>query len=182
MSYFFVDASHSLTVGSLSDSWKWIDFIQTEELPSVSLHKLINSLIPNEDWTNVRGVFFCKGPGSYTGLRLLEGFEQYLRFENIKCYDFYSFELKKILNIKKPFLYSAFKGQYLICDEENKLVNLSELKDGVEYYGEKLGDNFNFKSIIDLIKENPSEIFSKVMKEDPKDIYYFRPLSEEFKK
>ncbi len=182
MKNIFIDASHSLTVGLLDESWNWIKFETTDQLPSITLHQSINQIIGNESWDKIDRFFFCKGPGSYTGLRLIEGLEQYLKFEKIKCHDFYSFELREILGLKNSFLYSAFKGQYLLSNKENILYNLEEIDESLDYYGEKLDERFNYKSILDLIKKESKKIFPYIKNNESKKIYYFRPLSEEFKK
>ncbi len=194
MHYLFIDSTLGLNIGLLNGQYEWVEFLTFDsKKPSEIIHAEIFQLL-NKHQLNLKSLecFATSGPGSYTGMRLSEGLVQILGLSGIKIYSFYHFEVPKLSGIKEGFwATNAFKGQVFVYTwnqvcEEKLLIK----KDQFEIENTKIGftlDNseVDFSGLIssmDLIKNNPTPIFSHVhslkMRMPP---YYFRTLDEEFR-
>jgi tRNA threonylcarbamoyladenosine biosynthesis protein TsaB len=197
MSYsLFVDSSEFLTIGLLDKDLNWAHFETYKNKKSSGVfHGLLEEVLTNHDTDlfKLERVFYCAGPGSYTGVRLVEGFAQILRWKNIKTNSFYFFDVPKILNHKKgSWVSEAHKGEFFVYswDEETSQTALVPKK---EYILESERDTYTISSSIEiipnslstlrLIEESPRELFSKIIEENSSvSPYYYREIDKEFTK
>jgi tRNA threonylcarbamoyladenosine biosynthesis protein TsaB len=192
----FVDSSEFLTIGLLNKDLEWVEFNTFDNKKSSGVfHGVLDELLTKyeTDLFNLERVFYCAGPGSYTGVRLVEGFAQILRWKNISTNSFYFFDVPKFLNHKKgKWISEAHKGEYFIhsWDEGSAKSNLVSKK---EYSPDESEVVFTISSSIDsfpeslstleLIKNSPKELFSKIISNDLSESpYYYREIDKEFTK
>lgn len=198
----YLECRTNLKIILFGENLKAIDVVETLEKPSVKLHSLINSLEKkwNFNLSEISEFVFQKGPGSYTGLRLLDGFQSFLELEGHVVSNFYEFEVPSLLD-EKSYLYltKAFKKQILVMNEsihENidedefykLLPDLIKDKERIycdEFFFENLQSKIKIETVsgFDIIKKNFTRLIKEVIKRKvSKNIYYFRSLEEEFKK
>ncbi len=79
----------------------------TEKI-SEQFHKALYDLI--KDMKDITFIF-SQGPGSYTGLRLIELFAFFLEKHQYKAYPFYYFEIPQFLNKQGSFISYAYKQE-----------------------------------------------------------------------
>lgn len=192
----YVDSSDNLTLGLLDDNLEWLEFKRFPNKKSSGVfHGLVEELLSSHGKTlfDLDRVYYGAGPGSYTGIRLVEGFCQILRWRKIKTNSFYLFEVPKLKGIKKgKWLSEAYKGEYFLYswDEEDSNTELvkkddvkSKFKEGDYLVSQGNLEGIETESIIDLIRENSNEIFSKIKKSDlNKEPFYYRTIENEFTK
>ncbi|MCB9094477.1 MAG: hypothetical protein H6621_05340 [Halobacteriovoraceae bacterium] len=198
----FIDTSTNCHFGLLDEKYQWVEYQKTNERPSLYLHENISKALAkyNLSFSELKNYFIVKGPGSYTGLRFAEGISQFLSWNKKNVLGFYFFELLESLeNEKTAWLSNAFKNQFYIhpVGEEGKLyflkdalVKIQELKnDHYDFFTNDkvknvavLGDlNLNFFE--DVLKDNSKILFPRIIEMNKNnEIFYFRPLEEEFKK
>lgn len=196
----FLDTSENLVLGLLDDNFEWLDYLDTREKKgSGVLHGLIFEFLKknNLEINQIENVFLVAGPGSYTGMRLGEGFAQVLNLLTIKVFSIYHFDIPQILNTSEGFWASkAFKGEVFVYSWKGKENTYSLLKEDIfkEKYGQDsflketafthVEDDFfkNYELTSEFIQKNSKTIFSHVYKNNiRKDPYYYRPLTIEFK-
>lgn len=179
--YLFIDTCHNVTVGVLSSDHNWNSYEYLEsKKSSVVLHELVDKHLKenNIDVSGLSGLIYLSGPGSYTGMRVSEGFAQILEWQNVKMNSFYHQDIAHMLD-SSDWVWSAeaFKGEFFVYkDSSSKLLSKSE------YDELKVKDNFSFVDTQKLIKEEPKLVFKYVLENNlRKDLYYYRPLEEEFR-
>jgi tRNA A37 threonylcarbamoyladenosine modification protein TsaB len=196
MSYsLFVDSSEYLTIGLLDKDLNWAEFKTYKNKKSSGVfHGLLEEILTKYelDLFKLERVFYCAGPGSYTGVRLVEGFAQILRWKKIKTNSFYFFDVPKFLNYKKgQWISEAHKGEFFVYswDEkksESNLVAKSEFKlQGEVVFTISSSIEIIPKSLstLKLIEDNPVELFSKIIEDDLSETpYYYREIDKEFTK
>ncbi|MBC98126.1 MAG: hypothetical protein CME63_10270 [Halobacteriovoraceae bacterium] len=193
--YLFLDTSAYIQVGLLEEDLSWIhhEVIQNRK-GSQLLHKVIYDCLKdfNLSFKDIKAILLGNGPGSYTGIRIGEGFSQILALEGIEIFSFYHYEVPAFCNIEEYKFYErAFKGEVFEFSksgdkEEKSLISEEKFKqrdfsDEHLYHltGELLDQDL--LSIYTLVKKNPRDIFSKVIKRaEHLPPYYFRPLEKEF--
>lgn len=197
MSYsLFVDSSEFLTIGLLDKELKWAEFETYKNKKSSGVfHGLLEEILVKHelDLFKLERVFYCAGPGSYTGVRLVEGFAQILRWKEIKTNSFYFFDVPKMLNhTKGKWISEAHKGEFFVYswDQNSSETNLVPKKD----FSLETDENIftisssiemipNSLSTLELIEKFPKELFSKVKAEDLSEApYYYRAIDKEFTK
>jgi len=192
--YLFIDSTLGLEIGLLDSQFRWVEFLTFDsKKPSEIIHLEIHQLIIKHQLSlKSLECFTTSGPGSYTGMRTSEGLVQVLALSGMKIYSFYHFEVPKLTGIKEGFwATNAFKGQVFVYTwngekEEKLLINKENFQIQNEQMGFTLdtneGDFIRLKSSKELIKNNPSQIFSHIhsikLRVPP---YYFRTLDEEFR-
>lgn len=196
MSYLYIDTTDFITIGLLDSEFKWLnyEFLESKKSSEVLHYKIFEMLNEkNLDIKNISGVIYAAGPGSYTGMRVSQGFVDILKLEGIPIYSFYHFEIPKMLNIKSGIWFSkAFKGetfQYswsseksqieLIKTEEFLKLNLAN----PDLYSSHFQENFLVVETNKMLFES-SHIIMKYLVENKmdKELYYYRELEDEFKK
>ncbi len=196
----FIDTSHYLNLGIFDESLSWIDFESSSEKKSSQIiHKLIFDLLSRNNFqvSHLSRIVYSAGPGSYTGIRVAKGIAEVFNLEGILVNNFWFQDLLTDLSIKDScFISNAFKGEYFFAFLESgelkqKLIPINDVDLNLEKFSccYICGDipakskYEKFKAVIDLVKENPEDIFSKVFKENRlKEVFYYRALEEEFNK
>lgn len=197
MSYsLFVDSSEYLTLGLLNEDLEWVEFDTYKNKKSSGVfHGILDELLSKyeTDIFSLDRVFYCAGPGSYTGVRLVEGFAQILRWKNIKTNSFYFFDVPKILGINSgKWISEAHKGEFFVYswDEKSNETNLISKKEIIlEEEEEVFTISSNIESIpnslstLDLIKSSPQKLFKRIISENISESpYYYREIDKEFTK
>lgn len=197
MAYLFVDTSHLLHLGLLSEDFTWIEseVVETKKTSEV-LHEKVHTLLEKHNFStsNLKGLITIAGPGSYTGMRVGEGFAQVFELENIPVYSFYSSDIPEILNASDAsWVFPAFKREYYIrTAKEEKLLSEEDFeefclniadKSLLYTHGENELSSRCGRNTRSLLINEPKVIFSEVVSSKiRKRPYYFRPLHVEFKK
>lgn len=192
----YIDTTFNLIIGLLDVNKHWIEYLTFEDKkPSDKIHFEVYQLLEKYN-LNINEIrfFFANGPGSYTGMRLSEGFAKVLELSNIETYSFYHFEILELLNLHDSFwATNAFKNEIFVFEFGNAInkVKLLSPNEFVEYkeknkkgYTLDKGAKFfeNFISSNDLIKDNSEILFNTIQKNKMRKApYYFRILEEEFK-
>ncbi len=174
----FIDTTSGLTVGLLDKDFNWLLYENTaEKRPSEVLHEKVFLLLNkfNQTLTTVRLITIA-GPGSYTGMRLSEGFSAIINWSGINVFSFYHFEVPQLIGVNSgEWVTNAFKKQFF-CYKWDALNNSKTL---LTHYDDQ--DAFTLEKTKELIRLNPFEIFSKVISlKLQRETYYFRTLEEEF--
>ncbi len=139
----FIDSSDNLTLGLLNEQLEWVEFkTMASRKSSGVFHGLVEELLSskNTDIFNLDRVFYAAGPGSYTGIRLVEGFSQILRWRGVKTNSFYLFEIPKMLGEKSGIWVSeAYKGELFLYhwDGETTSTKLLKKEDALTYLNDK---------------------------------------------
>jgi tRNA threonylcarbamoyladenosine biosynthesis protein TsaB len=174
----FLDTTSGLTIGLLDSQYLWLAYEMTDEKrPSEVIHEKIFTMLSlfNLQIEQVQ-VFTIAGPGSYTGMRLSEGFAQILNWHGLKIYSFYHFDVPLLTGILAgQWITNAFKNQ-IFSFQWNGENNSTELLSNCEDLAA-----ITMEQTKELIHLCPHEIFSKVvLLNHKKETYYFRTLEEEF--
>lgn len=195
----FIDSTFGITVGLLDKNLTWLDYHFVEgQRGSAVIHKLIHDALEKNNLSleNIEYLIQVAGPGSYTGMRVSEGIKQVFEWEKFNTLSFYHYQVPKLVGVHKGIWFcDAFKGETFLYSwdgelEKKELVKNTTAKDlltnQVENFYQLSEINkleLKAKSTQQLIKENPSIIFKKVIdKKINKELYYFRSLDEEFTK
>ena len=191
----FVDTTLGLDIGLLDSDYTWVEYMSLDEKkPSEIIHHEIYNLLTKYDLRlEDMQCFISSGPGSYTGMRLSEGFAQVFELYKIPVYSFYHFDVPKLSGIEKGFwATNAFKGQVFLYNwqgdkDEQRLINKDSFEREVEKSGFTLDtSDILFSGLIStkiMIHSEAHLIFSKIKKEKLRmPPFYFRSLDEEFKK
>ena len=193
--HLFIDTTEMVTFGLLDENFRWKEyFFDPKATVSTKLHSLIFQMLEKNEmeFLDLTSVIYCAGPGSYTGMRVAEGFAKIVEWQEIETYSFYHYEVPQMCGNKSGIWFAnAFKGETFIYEwnESQSSHNLALDKNIIESLkGKKifsLRGEFDTESwhTADLIKEKPDQtlkvIFDKKIK---RNLFYYRPLNEEFKK
>lgn len=174
----FLDTTAGLTVGLLDDQFAWMAYESSnEKRPSEHIHEKIFFMLSkfNLQLNHLR-VITVAGPGSYTGMRLSEGFSDIVSWSGVKILSFYHFEVPKFTGISSGrWMTNAFKNQIFSYQWDPKGSSTELLLECSD------PDAFSIEKTRELIYTNPTLIFSKVVQlNEKKESYYFRTLEEEF--
>jgi tRNA threonylcarbamoyladenosine biosynthesis protein TsaB len=194
MAYLFLDTSSYLNCGILDSSFNWLDYISTDiSKSSGHVHGVMDKLLGEHSlsWETLDGLIVSSGPGSYTGMRVSEGIAQILEIDNLPVYSFYHFEIISDLGMSGYWISEAFKGEFFFYDTQSetaRLLNLEQLILELEKCEnifaldrQVRGVDYTFQSTLDLLKENPSKVFSKITSSSRRQTpYYYRPEDVEF--
>jgi len=202
VSYLYLDTTYDVTIGILSESLEWVDFIKVQgQKASRTLQLETHRLLEKHglELSEFQGLFTVAGPGFYTGLRLSEGFADVLKFFDIPHYSFYSFEVPMLLGISQGiWVTKAYRGEYFFYDwkageEERRLVSAKDLvtmkslenvfihsQTSIDEKLEALTSGAQETS--ELIRKTPRPIFETILKNRwVKSSFYFRAPEDEFK-
>lgn len=197
----YIDSTDHLTIGLLDKLGNWKNWqVYLNSHPSEVLHQALFELI-TKFHLNLCEVDFVlsAGPGSYTGMRLGEGFAKILEWDKKNVYSLFQFDVFRFGGIKKGFWFTpAFKDEIFICswDEEREfckkelipisVFDLAFFKDNFTYgfargkFKTEIFKEFEISS--KLLKETlPFAINEAVRNDKREDAFYFRPIDEEFK-
>ncbi len=191
----FLDTSSFIQLGLLDKECNWISYeLIKNRKGSQVIHSLIHNLLLDNGIKikDIKRLIVANGPGSYTGIRLAEGFAQVLENENIEVINFYHFEVPYLLGIDTyQFIASAFKNEFFSFkmskgEEEQALISNDEFlkledSDSIFHIGDEVSGRV-FKSTYPLFESKSTQIFNEVIKNSSrKEPFYFRPLDKEFK-
>ncbi len=185
-----IDTSYKTCIWLVLDC-KILDLSISDQRPSKKLLTNLNLILTQNNLAigDIQDFYFCKGPGSYTGLRISQGLEEYLKLNKFNCYDFYSFEILKVLELKYLFVANAFKKEFFVAEKNceqieyrkisKDVLNSKRLDREVISYDDSLKDEDYFK----VFDEKFSDFFNEVLSNKlEKDVFYYRSLSEEYKR
>lgn len=202
MSYLYLDTTYDGTIGILSESLEWVDFIKVQgQKASRTLQLETHRLLEKHglELSEMDAIFTVAGPGFYTGLRLSEGFADVLKFFGIPHYSFYSFEIPILLGFSKgAWVTKAYRGEYFFyewkdAEEKHTLYSSKDIADiesidnvfihSVTAIDEKLISlTQNATDTSSLIQNSPRPVFETVLKNKwIKKSFYFRAPEDEFK-
>jgi tRNA threonylcarbamoyladenosine biosynthesis protein TsaB len=190
----YLDACDGLKVGLLNEELEWIEFLdfpikKASNTLFVETEKLLsNNKINLED---IASLFLCLGPGSYTGIRLLQGMKDLYTEHGIKVRSFYNFEIPLFCGIDSGcYITSAYKQEIYEYKWENE-QHTQQLIEAERFVTENTGqlygmqDRFNeiaLCNVYTMLRNNPKKVLEKVLeKELSREAFYFRPLDKEFK-
>jgi tRNA threonylcarbamoyladenosine biosynthesis protein TsaB len=194
MASLFIDSSDYLQMGLLDDNYQWLEhFILETKKGSQHLHPELNRILTKNDCSleNIDCLFYVAGPGSYTGIRLVEGLAQFLAWQKKTVYSLYGFEVPRLLgHAEGQWVSEAFKGE-LFIHSWGKFGEREELVAKDSFDDLPAGPLFSHRdeiaghpavSTAKLIFEQPKPLFSLVharaTREGP---YYYRELEDEFR-
>jgi tRNA threonylcarbamoyladenosine biosynthesis protein TsaB len=190
----YINTTDTIELGLLDEDFSWISYENTGvNKASEVLHPLIYDLLKDNNYTlkDVAKVFTVAGPGSYTGLRLGEGFAQTLTLTGIEHLSFYLTDVFSLLSLKNIVFYSnAFKGEtylYEVTSSSEKVTERLDKNFKVEDYKKKkiysLAGCVKSEKVSQLIQKNEKVIFTALSKQKMKrDVFYYRSLEQEFSK
>lgn len=194
--YVYIDTTHSVIIGVLNKELEWIEYTQIDsQRSSEILHFNVYKQLSNHNLEikAIDGVIYCAGPGSYTGMRVSDGFTKILELKSIPIYSFYQFEVPRLIgNDCGYWLDNAFKGELFVYEWDGETSNHFRIKN--EEVG-KLDMNKKFfshnnhlgslktSSVKNLIKENSKKIFQVFLQKKQKnDLFYYRSIDDEFQR
>ncbi len=197
MTALFIDTSYDQILGLLDNKKSWIDskVFEGQKLTGV-IHNDLDTLLKKNSIhpQSLDTLYFCAGPGFYTGLRVAYGIADIFRLHNTRIQSFYSYLIPQFCGIENYlWLTKAYRGEIFIFDSVTSKLSLKLEKGFTNTFGgrqifthsktsidESLSSVFqDIKYGQDLVLKNPEMIFSQVKTEEP--LYYFRPLDEEYK-
>jgi len=197
VSSLFLDTSYDQILGLLHEKKSWIDFktFEGQKLTGV-IHSDLNAIFKKNttDPLKLDSVYYCAGPGFYTGLRVAYGIADILRLHGIPVLSFYSHLVPHYCGNKNYiWITKAYRGEIFVYDSVTNKISLHLEKNFSPHYegrdvfthsptsvDESLRILFpEMKFSQHLILNNPQMIFSSVNEEQ--ELYYFRPLDEEYK-
>lgn len=95
-------------ISLITEAGQILETIFFKEKVSEHFHKSLYDLI--KKYKNITFIF-SQGPGSYTGLRLIELFSFFLQIHHYKAYPFYYFEIPQWLQAEGSFISYAYKQE-----------------------------------------------------------------------
>jgi tRNA threonylcarbamoyladenosine biosynthesis protein TsaB len=208
MKILFLDSTHNLSLGLLNESFEWRDYRYFGEGKSATkLHQCLYSLLKDHNLKlkDLDLAVQVAGPGSYTGMRVSDGFFQSLKLFGLKTNSIYHFDVLPLLKVDNAFWISnAFKGEIFsykinknqivqnLCSEKDFLTDLNVASDQNFYthFIDAFSPTFktwaldkNIQETSKLIKSNSNKIFSQIIDSNfEKSLFYYRQIDQEFKK
>lgn len=192
--YLYLDSSLYLQFGLLNENFEWIDHVLIETTKSSNiLHSELNRMMEKARMTfdDIDSVFCISGPGSYTGIRLVEGLSQILEWQGKNIFSLYHFEIPKMVGFQDGIWVSeAFKGEAFLyrwneAGENKDLVKKSELENYIdtEMFSHRTNfEDFDTISTSALVFEKSKVIFPVMLGQKLKrEPYYYRALESEFR-
>lgn len=182
--YLYLNTAYKQSFGILDESFEWkslksFDLAKASESFHFEIHQELESL--SCELKEVKAVFYCAGPGSYTGMRLSHVISSYLEQEGIPVYSFYLHEVPALLEIPKgTFISNAYKGESFVYSwpapvDEFKLVKQVDLGD--------ISDSIDSEAVLIKIKDQSKDLFPIIeSKSLSRELFYYRSLEQEFKK
>jgi tRNA threonylcarbamoyladenosine biosynthesis protein TsaB len=129
MYFLYLDTTFGLSIGLLDENYSWLDYEDSNESkPSEVIHHKVFLILQKHKLKIVDvQLISVAGPGSYTGMRLSEGFSEVFKWNQGKVFSFYHFEVPEICGVEAGvWATKAFKNQ-TFCYHWNGVVNSREL-------------------------------------------------------
>lgn len=188
----FCDSCNGIKLGILDSSFNWLEYQEFNvSRSSTLLFKELHRMLEEHkvELAELESIYLLMGPGSYTGIRLLQGMKDLYSTWGLDVYGFYSFEVPKLSGINKgQFVMSAYKGEFYSYEwnsEEESQKLLSDVPQNLESGTvfsiiDKVSD-LETRPVYELLKSDSKKIFSQVNnKKLKRNAFYFRPLEKEF--
>jgi tRNA threonylcarbamoyladenosine biosynthesis protein TsaB len=174
----FLDTTAGLTYGLLDEKFSWLAYESSnEKRPSEHIHEKIFFMLSklNIQLSQIR-IITLAGPGSYTGMRLSEGFADIAEWNGVKVFSFYHFEIPKLTGVLSGrWITNAFKNEIFSFQWDE----IGEKKELLSTCDDPSA--FTIEMTAEHIYKYPEVIFSKVILQNEKrETYYFRTLEKEF--
>ena len=208
MNTLFLDTTHNLSLGILNEKFEWRDYRYFNQGKSATkLHQSLHALLKDHNLKlkDLDLAVQVAGPGSYTGMRVSDGFFQTLKLFGMKTHSLYHFDVLQLLNIDSAqWIANAFKGEIFSFrhHQETGVQNLYLEKDFIHereknsslslytHFNDAFSPTFKLwaqdKNILetsDLIKNHPQKVFSQIVNLNfEKSLFYYREIDQEFKK
>ena len=190
MKVLFLDTTVKADIGLFQDN-QFVEFeVGPEEKSSHKFHYRIYQLLERNNFKlkDIDIIFQLAGPGSYTGMRLSEGFAGIVEMEGIKTYSIYHYEIPHLAGeVSYQFVSNAFKNEMFVYTYENgqenkRLVKKDELVvEKEQIYSHEDFADIKTQNTLVLLKENPSIIKTCIENKIRRELYYYRSIEEEFK-
>lgn len=203
MTTLFIDCSYTFQFGILDDAYHWIEYGKLDTTKSASLfHQTIHQLLSRHqiDLKEVKQLIVGAGPGSYTSVKVVDGFKQMANLFGINTFSYWSFEIPLLAgHTAGAWIASAYKKEVFIetwKDQsfQNKLIS----EEDFGHYLKTTGGNFftssnefeiafkqnavAFVNTDSLIQNVSHIIFPRIVAEDKqREVTYFRALDQEYK-
>jgi len=199
MSYLFLDSVSNLKYGLIDNQFKWIEFVETNEIKSSAvIHKLIYELAQKYhiDLKKLTGIIKVSGPGSYTGMRVAEGVSNIFEWQGVSTFAFYLYEIPELTGVSQGhWLSNAFKGETFIyswdknkSDKKLSSKDLDQLFSSLSKQGPSIFSTeatFLEMGAIDCygaLRNQEKELFQAVVhRGEDAPPFYYRSLEAEFK-
>lgn len=190
--FLFLDSTKDLTLGLLNKDYQFIEyeFIQAKKTSLILQHKIYDLLQKNKmALSELEGVIYMAGPGSYTGMRVAQGFVDICHWQGLKVYSTYHHQIPFLTGMKNyTYLDHAFKNEVFVAEFEDgaSKTSLVANKDFRTPKGQLFSNHANefeqSESTKDLIRDRGEMIFSSMVRENMNSkLYYYRSLEQEFK-
>jgi tRNA threonylcarbamoyladenosine biosynthesis protein TsaB len=205
MASLFLDTTDHLIVGILNDQYEWCHYCEIPESKTAhKLHSIIYKILQEQQIMikNIQCLFHISGPGSYTGMRLSEGFSQVCTWQGMVSRSLYHFEVPLLLEHPSgAWVARAFKGEYfLYCWDHEKreeaLVDENKLNEKLleisskgfpvfTHFISSLASTINKTAVQEtgkMVRDCPQQIFSQINDHwPPHRPYYYRVVEKEFR-
>lgn len=185
----FLDTTSNAHIGLLKDG-EFIGFEKgSEQKASQKFHYRVYELLEKNKLklAEIKHIFQMAGPGSYTGMRLSEGFANILEINDTRVNSLYHFEIPSLLGeMDYTFISNAFKKEYFIADYTDgqltkSLVAHKEFQSHKKLYSHEAFEDIEASSTLELIIQNPQLIETAIQNDTKRELYYYRALDDEFK-
>lgn len=190
MSVLFLDTTVKADIGLIQDN-NFITLLRGEDSKSShKFHYRIYQLLKNNnlDLNQLDAIFQMAGPGSYTGMRLAQGFSGIVELNDIPTYSLYHFEIPQLCGVEEyTFVSNAFKGEYFVYSFKDgkgikNLIKHSEFDcSNQRIFSNEDMEDLSVENTLVMIEENTSIIKETINKKIKRELYYYRPIDEEFK-
>jgi tRNA threonylcarbamoyladenosine biosynthesis protein TsaB len=190
----YIDTTQSLRLALLDEKYQVISYENTSEQKSASIiHQKVHDLFESRGLglDQLRGILVNNGPGSYTGVRVGEGFAKIFEIDNVKINSFHEHEAIQVIYPEGCWIGNAFKGELFLYswDKEGvKEKGLFSLDDAIEkissdvFTNDDLKIGFKINSSKEVIEKNINVLAKRFFEENiRKKPFYYRELEEEFK-
>lgn len=190
----YLDACDGLKVGLLDEQLNWKKFLdfpikKASNTLFIETEKLLSE--NNIELGQLEQIFLCLGPGSYTGIRLLQGMKDLYQNQGLKVFSFYNFEIPYLNGVQEGiYVTSAYKQeiyQYKWDGEEH----FQDLIEAERFVAENTGDIYGMQdqfhenalcNVYTMLRNNPKKVLERVLeKKLSRQAFYFRPLEKEFR-
>ena len=192
MKSLFIDSTEEMALGVLNKNREFEEYCHFADKQGASLiHSRLNDLLQRHKMClgDVKKIYIASGPGSYTGIRVVEGMAQIMKWQGVDVLSFYQFEIPFMVGIfRGVWVSQAWKGELFVYSWEGERSS-EQLVPFCEY--DIVGEEYSFgdrccgvavQSNRNLLQEYSSTIFDCVNKRGKYlPPYYYRKVEHEFK-
>lgn len=201
--FLYIDTTFGTTVGLLKPDFTWLEYCENDGQKTAStLHTTVEKLCRKNqvEINQLQGLIQVAGPGGYTGLRVSDGISQTFSWLGFTTYSFYHYEILNLLSKTMGYWVSnAFKGEIFVFDQSTQSHWLEKENDWFckaqthQFYTHYFSafsptaksrlQSGQFIETSQLIKIHSQSLFSQIVQSNSKrEIFYYRPIEQEFTK